>query len=110
MSTSSERAEQLHLVSRLRSAFPELPDAPTADMLDHPRIKAYLKPVHDVVGEPDAPLKYENKQYEQWEELTYIMCEVLGRAASGCPRNAAGSATSTSDVPSIWGCRTTRGG
>ncbi|BBY73228.1 nitrile hydratase subunit beta [Mycolicibacterium parafortuitum] len=78
MSTSSERAEQLHLVSRLRSAFPELPDAPTADMLDHPRIKAYLKPVHDVVGEPDAPLKYENKQYEQWEELTYIMCEVLG--------------------------------
>ncbi|ORB27862.1 SH3-like domain-containing protein [Mycolicibacterium parafortuitum] len=78
MSASSERAEQLHLVSRLRSAFPELPDAPTADMLDHPRIKAYLKPVHDVVGEPDAPLKYENKQYEQWEELTYIMCEVLG--------------------------------
>lgn len=76
-SDSHERADQLTLVSRLRSAFPELPDAPTADMLDHPRIKAYLKPVHDVGGEPDAPIKFENKQYEQWEELTYIMCEVL---------------------------------
>ncbi|MGE2729903.1 SH3-like domain-containing protein [Mycolicibacterium vaccae] len=78
MSEAFERAEQLRLVSRLRSSFPELPDAPTAEMLDHPRIKAYLKPVHDVGGEPDAPIKFENKEYEQWEELTYIMCEVLG--------------------------------
>jgi hypothetical protein len=33
--------------------------------------------VHDVGGEPDAPMKYENKQYEQWEEATYVICEVL---------------------------------
>lgn len=77
MSTAAERAAQLDLVARLRSAFPELPDAPTPDLLDHARIKAYLKPVHDVGGEPDAPMKYENKQYEQWEELTYVLCEVL---------------------------------
>ena len=72
MSTAAERAEQLQLVARLKSAYPELPDAPTPDLLDHRRIKAYLKPVHDVGGEPDAPMKYENKQYEQWEELTYV--------------------------------------
>ncbi|AFM15913.1 Nitrile hydratase beta subunit [Mycolicibacterium chubuense NBB4] len=77
MSTAAERAAQLELVARLKSAFPELPDAPPPDLLDHARIKAYLKPVHDVGGEPDAPMKYENKQYEQWEELTYVICEVL---------------------------------
>jgi hypothetical protein len=65
-------------VARLKSSYPELPDAPTPDMLDHHRITAYLKPVHDVGGEPCAPMKYENKQYEQWEEETYIICETLG--------------------------------
>lgn len=78
MSTASERAAQLDLVTRLKSSFPELPNAPYPDMLDHARITAYLKPVHDVGGEPDAPMKYVNKQYEQWEEETYIICETLG--------------------------------
>lgn len=77
MSTAAERAAQLALVARLRSAFPELPDAPTPDQLDHARITAYLKPVHDVGGEPDAPMTYQNKQYEYWEEMTYVICEVL---------------------------------
>ena len=78
MSTAAERAAQLDMVARLKSAYPELPDAPTPDMLDHERITAYLKPVHDVGGEPDAPMKYENKQYELWEHMTYVICEVLG--------------------------------
>jgi hypothetical protein len=78
MGTAAERAAQLDLVARLKSAYPELPDAPTPDMLDHDRISAYWKPVHDVGGEPDAPMKYENKQYEEWEHMTYVMCEVLG--------------------------------
>ncbi len=78
MSTAAERADQLALVARLKSAYPELPDAPTPDLLDHARFVAYMKPVHDVGGEPDAPIKYENKDYEYWEHMTYIMCEVLG--------------------------------
>src|ERR1700759_2751090 len=77
MSTAAERAAQLDLVARLKSSYPELPDAPTPDMLDHGRITAYLKPVHDVGGEPCAPERFVNKQYEKWEELTYIICEVL---------------------------------
>jgi hypothetical protein len=77
MSTAAERAAQLDLVARLESAYPELPDAPTPDLLDHARLTAYLKPVHDVGGEPDAPMKYENKQYELWEHMTYVICEVL---------------------------------
>ena len=78
MSTAAERAAQLDLVARLKSSYPELPDAPSPDMFDHDRITAYLKPVHDVGGEPDAPMKYVNKQYELWEHMTYVICEVLG--------------------------------
>jgi thiocyanate hydrolase subunit beta len=77
VSTAAQRAEQLALTARLKSAYPELPDAPTPDLLDHHRLTAYLKPVHDVGGEPDAPITYENKQYEYWEHMTYVICEVL---------------------------------
>ncbi|MBJ7339831.1 SH3-like domain-containing protein [Mycolicibacterium sp.] len=77
MSNAAERATQLELVARLKSSYPELPDAPTPDLLDHARFVAYMKPVHDVGGEPDAPMTYENKAYEYWEHMTYVMCEVL---------------------------------
>jgi len=77
MATSSERASHVDLVARLKSAYPELPDAPTPDLIDHERFTAYMKTSHDVGGEPDAPMKYENKQYEGWEENTYVTCEVL---------------------------------
>lgn len=77
MSTAAERAAQLDLVGRLKSAFPEIPDAPYPDLMDHGRIVALTKPVHDVGGEPDAPMRYVNKDYEYWEHMTYVMCEVL---------------------------------
>ncbi len=78
MSSAEDRARQLDLVARLKSSYPELPDAPTPDLLDHARLVAYLKPVHDVGGEPDAPIFYEGgKAYELWEHMTYVMCEVL---------------------------------
>lgn len=77
MSDAASRASQLKLVSRLRSSYPELPDAPPPDLLDHARLTAYTKPVHDLGGEPVAPIKFENKQYEYWEHMTYVICEVL---------------------------------
>lgn len=77
MSTAAERAAQLDLVARLHSSYPELPDAPPPDLIDHARFTAYMKTVHDVGGEPDAPMKFENKQYEVWEHNTYVICEVL---------------------------------
>jgi len=78
MTTPSDRAAQLDLVARLQSSYPELPDAPTPDLIDHERFNAYVKTPHDVGGEPDAPIEFENKQYEIWEHNTYVMCEVLG--------------------------------
>ena len=77
MSTAADRADQLELVARLRSAYPEIPDAPMPDQLDHARFLAYMKPVHDVGGEPDAPQTYQNKGYEHWEHMTYVLSEVL---------------------------------
>ncbi|MGW6422737.1 SH3-like domain-containing protein [Nocardia sp. NPDC055053] len=77
MSTAEDRAAALDLVARLKSSYPELPDAPAPDLLDHARLWAYLKTDHDVGGEPDSPITYENKQYEMWEHNTYVICEVL---------------------------------
>jgi thiocyanate hydrolase subunit alpha/thiocyanate hydrolase subunit beta len=78
MTTPRDRIAQLDLVARLKSSYPELPDAPTPDLIDHDRFTAYAKTPHDVGGEPDAPLDFQNKQYEIWEENTYVMSELLG--------------------------------
>jgi hypothetical protein len=77
MDTAAERASHLDLVARLKSAFTDLPDAPSPDLIDHERFTAYVKTPHDVGGEPAAPEKFENKQYEIWEHNTYVTCEVL---------------------------------
>src|SRR5258705_835186 len=65
-------------MARLTSAFTDLPDAPSPDLIDHERFTAYVKTPHDVGGAPVAPIKFENKQYEAWEENTYVLCELLG--------------------------------
>ena len=78
MTTPRDRVTHLDLIARLASAFTDLPDAPTPDLIDHERFTAYMKTPHDVGGEPDAPIKFENKQYEAWEDNTFVSCEVLG--------------------------------
>ena len=78
MTDAAERAQQLALVSRLKTIFPEVPEWPTPDMVTHDHYRAYLKTSHDVGGELDFPHVYENKEEEQWELMTYVLCEVLG--------------------------------
>lgn len=39
---------------------------------------AYMHPIHDVGGQPDIPVAYEEKEEEQWELNVYVTCEVLG--------------------------------
>ena len=43
-----------------------------------PLFRAYMHPPHDVGGQPDVPIRYEEKEEEQWELNTYVTCEVLG--------------------------------
>ena len=78
MTTPSERVSHLDLLARLKSSFTDLPDAPYPDLIDHERFAAYVKTPHDVGGEPDASIKFQNKEYEAWEHNTYVSCEVLG--------------------------------
>ncbi|MCV7079771.1 SH3-like domain-containing protein [Mycobacterium szulgai] len=75
--TPRQRAEKLALLHQLRSSFQDLPDAPYE--LPNDRLSAYLKTQHDVGGEPDAPIDFIEKEDENWEHNTYIMCEVLGQ-------------------------------
>jgi hypothetical protein len=37
-----------------------------------------MSPPHDVGGQADAPVRYEEKEEELWELNTYVTCEVLG--------------------------------
>ena len=43
----------------------------------HDQYTAYMRPVHDLGGEFDTPVRYEEKEEEQWELNTYVTCEVL---------------------------------
>lgn len=78
MSNRSEVLGDLELARQLRPAFHRAEDAPPPDEVDSARFRALMKTAHDVGGEPDTPIAYELKQYEQWEENTYVTCEVLG--------------------------------
>lgn len=78
MSTAAERAARLAMISRLKATYPEVPEWPTPDEISHEHWLAYMKTAHDVGGEYDHPHPYENKEEEQWELMTYVLCEVLG--------------------------------
>jgi hypothetical protein len=41
MTSPRDRVSQLDLMARLRSAFTDLPDAPSPDLIDHERFTAY---------------------------------------------------------------------
>ncbi|HET6184444.1 MAG TPA: hypothetical protein VFA03_12720 [Acetobacteraceae bacterium] len=63
-------------VGQLAPAVHEAQDWPYEVPAD--RYVAYMHPPHDVGGEPDTPVLYEEKEEEQWELNTYVTCEVLG--------------------------------
>ena len=43
-----------------------------------PLYEAYMHPPHDVGGQFDVPVRWEEKEEEQWELNAYVTCEVLG--------------------------------
>jgi hypothetical protein len=78
MKTPTERLERLELISRLKTTFAEDPEWPMPDQVASEHYWAYLKASHDVGGELDTPVVYENKEEERWELMTYVLCETLG--------------------------------
>lgn len=52
-------------------------DAPYPDTFDNVRYRECMRTPHDVGGEPDTPIQWEEKEEEQWELNTYVTCECL---------------------------------
>ena len=62
----------------MRQIAPALHQVQTAPYeVTHDQFVAYMRPSHDVGGEYDTPVRYEEKEEEQWELNTYVTCEVL---------------------------------
>ncbi len=78
MSTAAEREKQLALVSRLKATYPEVPEWPTPDMITSDHYWAYLKTNHDQGAQLNVAEPFLDKEEEQWELMTYVLCEVLG--------------------------------
>ena len=60
------------------NALEQPKDAPYPSAVDHALLRAYMKTPHDLGGEQDLPIQWQEKQEEQWELNTYAICECLG--------------------------------
>jgi hypothetical protein len=63
--------------SQLQPALHKPVHAPYPDEIDHTLFRAYTRSVHDLGGEPDVPITWEEKEEEQWEANTFATCECL---------------------------------
>lgn len=79
MSSPDRQALKRHLdiVGQLQPAYHQPNNAPFPDEIDHARYRALLRSAHDVGGEPDVPIPWEEKEEEQWELNTFATCECL---------------------------------
>ena len=67
----------LNIVGHLQPALHLPQHAPYPDEVDNAHYRAYTRMSHDVGGEPDVPITWEEKEEEQWEHNTFVTCEVL---------------------------------
>jgi hypothetical protein len=52
-------------------------DAPYTDMFTNTTFRQYMKTPHDLGGELDTPMVWEEKEEEVWEANTFATCECL---------------------------------
>lgn len=76
-STRQEVLTHLQTVGQLQPALHKQTHAPAPDEITHQLYRAYTRPVHDIGGEGDWPIGYEEKEEEQWELNTFATCECL---------------------------------
>lgn len=67
----------LNIVGQLQPALHEQTHAPSPDMIDNAHFRAYTRSAHDVGGEADISITWEEKEEEVWEHNTFVTCEVL---------------------------------
>lgn len=76
MSSRSELQQQQEIIGSLQPAI-HSPQNWNYEVAG-PLYRAYMHPPHDVGGQHDVPVHYEEKEEEEWELNTYVTCEVLG--------------------------------
>ena len=76
-STREEVMRHLNTVGHLQPALHQPQHAPYPDAIDHRLFRAYTRSPHDVGGEPDVPIRWEEKEEEVWELNTFVTCECL---------------------------------
>jgi hypothetical protein len=85
--TSPKRSglmRHLDLVGQLQPSYHQPTHAPYPDEIDHARYRALLRSSHDIGGEADVSIRWEEKQEEQWEADTFATCECLAWRGVWC--------------------------
>lgn len=67
----------INLVGQLQPAYHQPTHAPFPDEIDHAKYRALTRTPHDVGGEFDIPIQWQEKEEEQWELNTFATCECL---------------------------------
>lgn len=75
--TRSALMRHFDIVGHLQPAYHQPQHAPYPDAIDHAKYRALLRSSHDVGGEPDVPIQWQEKEEEQWEANTFATCECL---------------------------------
>ncbi len=75
--TRQKVLRHLDIVGHLQPSLHEETHAPSPDQVDNAHFRAYTRSCHDVGGEPDIPIQWEEKEEEVWEHNTFVTCEVL---------------------------------
>ncbi len=76
-STRKRVLQHLDMVSQLQPALHYETHAPSPDEVSNDQYRAYTRTAHDVGGERDIPIPWEEKEEEIWEHNTFVTCEVL---------------------------------
>ncbi len=77
MPSRTELLKHLELVGQMQPALHKATHAPSPDQITNELFRAYTRSVHDIGGEPDTPIAWEEKQEEQWEANTFATCECM---------------------------------
>ncbi|MGE5159324.1 MAG: hypothetical protein ACM3OF_14400 [Gemmatimonas sp.] len=77
LSTREDAMRFIRAIGYLQPAVHKPQHAPYPDEIDHTLFRAYTRSVHDLGGEPDVPIRWEEKEEEQWEANTFATCECL---------------------------------
>jgi|TARA_B110000238_G_C16131261_1_gene441540 hypothetical protein len=76
-STRKRVLQHIDLVGLMQPALHQETHAPSPDEVDNVSYRAYTRSSHDVGGERDVSIPWEEKEEEVWEHNTFVTCEVL---------------------------------